>query len=149
MLRQLQSQLLKRELSAKQPLKYQSISEIAEIEAQRRANSEMKALKDAEDMKVLDSLNYSDARCRMNTIKEIEAVTNSFDKSYKIGEGGGQSSSVPLIIYLFQLKFSFQMQLKEDQVSARSEREKNATFFKPCTVDFVTHKGHCLYQSTN
>ncbi|KAI6689732.1 hypothetical protein NL676_026560 [Syzygium grande] len=80
----------------------------------------MKALKDAEDMKVLDSLNYSDARCRMNTIKEIEAVTNSFDKSYKIGEGGGQSSSVALIIYLFQLKFSCQMQLKEDQVSARS-----------------------------
>lgn len=62
---------------------------LAELEALRRANVEMKALKSAEEMKkVLDSLNCCDARCRMYTIKEIEAATNSFDESYKIGEGG-------------------------------------------------------------
>ncbi|KAI6689739.1 hypothetical protein NL676_026567 [Syzygium grande] len=62
---------------------------IAELEALRRANVEMKALKDAEEMKkVLDSLNHSHARCRMYTIEEIEAATSSFDESYKIGEGG-------------------------------------------------------------
>ncbi|KAK3427911.1 hypothetical protein EUGRSUZ_F04037 [Eucalyptus grandis] len=62
---------------------------LAELEALRRANVEMKVLKSAEEMKkVLDSLNHSDARCRMYTIKEIEAATNSFDESYKIGEGG-------------------------------------------------------------
>ncbi|XP_048131265.1 U-box domain-containing protein 35-like [Rhodamnia argentea] len=62
---------------------------MAELEALRRANAETKALKDAEEMKkVLDTLNRSDARCRMYTIEEIEAATNSFDESYKIGEGG-------------------------------------------------------------
>ncbi|XP_030546939.1 U-box domain-containing protein 35-like [Rhodamnia argentea] len=62
---------------------------IAELEAQRRLNAEMQALREAEEIKkVLDELQNSDARYRRYTIEEIEAATNFFAESHKIGEGG-------------------------------------------------------------
>ncbi|MED6164004.1 hypothetical protein PIB30_085363 [Stylosanthes scabra] len=62
---------------------------IAEAEANRRVNAEMKALKEAEEMrKLLDNLAQTDERYRKYTIQEIEAATESFSESRKIGEGG-------------------------------------------------------------
>ncbi|XP_057486082.1 U-box domain-containing protein 35-like isoform X1 [Actinidia eriantha] len=62
---------------------------IAELEAQKRVNAEMKALKEAEEKKkVLDVLAQSDIRYRKYTIEEIEAATDNFADSRKIGEGG-------------------------------------------------------------
>ncbi|KAJ8564524.1 hypothetical protein K7X08_000984 [Anisodus acutangulus] len=62
---------------------------IAEREAQRRISAERKALKEAEEKKkVLDSLAQSDCRYRKYTIEEIEAATENFAASRKIGEGG-------------------------------------------------------------
>ncbi|VFQ60425.1 unnamed protein product [Cuscuta campestris] len=60
---------------------------IAELEAQKRINAELKALKEAEEKnKVLSSM--SDSRYRKYTIEEIETATEYFSKSRKIGEGG-------------------------------------------------------------
>lgn len=62
---------------------------IAELEAQKRINAEMKALKEAEEKKkVLDALVQSDVRYRKYTIEEIETATDYFSASLKIGEGG-------------------------------------------------------------
>ncbi|XP_043712074.1 U-box domain-containing protein 35 isoform X2 [Telopea speciosissima] len=62
---------------------------IAELEAQKRVNAEMKALKESEEKKkVLDALAHSDVRYRKYTIEEIEAATEFFIDSRKIGEGG-------------------------------------------------------------
>ncbi|PIN02597.1 Serine/threonine protein kinase [Handroanthus impetiginosus] len=62
---------------------------IAELEAQKRINAEMKALKEAEEKtRVLSSLAQSDSRYRKYTIEEIEAATDYFSQSRKIGEGG-------------------------------------------------------------
>ncbi|KAL1319698.1 hypothetical protein HN51_064483 [Arachis hypogaea] len=62
---------------------------IAEAEANRRAHAEMKALKEAEEMrKLLDNLAQTDERYRKYTLEEIEAATDSFSESRKIGEGG-------------------------------------------------------------
>ncbi|CAM8970995.1 unnamed protein product [Rhodiola kirilowii] len=62
---------------------------IAEIEAQKRITAEMRALKEAEEKrKVLDTLAQSDVRYRRYTIEEIEAATEHFSQSRKIGEGG-------------------------------------------------------------
>ncbi|KAK7410328.1 hypothetical protein VNO78_01032 [Psophocarpus tetragonolobus] len=62
---------------------------IAELEAQKRLNAEMKALKEAEEKKrVLDALVNVDVRYRRYTIEEIEAATEYFAESRKIGEGG-------------------------------------------------------------
>ncbi|XP_009618440.1 U-box domain-containing protein 35 [Nicotiana tomentosiformis] len=62
---------------------------IAEREAQRRIHAERKALKEAEEKKkVLDALAQSDCRYRKYTIEEIEAATDNFAASRKIGEGG-------------------------------------------------------------
>ncbi|XP_056167200.1 U-box domain-containing protein 35-like isoform X2 [Syzygium oleosum] len=67
----------------------ESAQRIAELEAQRRLNAEMKALREAEEIKkVLDELQHSDARYRRYTIEEIEAATNFFAESHKVGEGG-------------------------------------------------------------
>lgn len=91
LLRKLHSQILEKERAkCKAAIEAAEASQkVAKLEALRRANAEKKALKNAEEMKkVLDSLNHSDARCRMYTIEEIEAATNSFDKSCKIREGG-------------------------------------------------------------
>ncbi|KAG8381982.1 hypothetical protein BUALT_Bualt05G0029100 [Buddleja alternifolia] len=62
---------------------------IAELEAQKRINAEMKALKEGvENAKTLSSMGQSDFRYRRYTIEEIEAATEYFAKSRKIGEGG-------------------------------------------------------------
>ncbi|CAA0814959.1 Protein kinase protein with adenine nucleotide alpha hydrolases-like domain [Striga hermonthica] len=62
---------------------------LAELEAQKRINAEMKALKEAEENnRMLSSLTQSDARYRRYTIEEIEVATEYFAQSRKIGEGG-------------------------------------------------------------
>ncbi|KAI4380216.1 hypothetical protein MLD38_006433 [Melastoma candidum] len=62
---------------------------IAELEAQKRINAEMKALKEAEEKKrMLDALVNADVRYRKYSIEEIEVATNNFSESLKIGEGG-------------------------------------------------------------
>ena len=62
---------------------------IAELEAQKRISAEMKALKEAEEKrKVVDALTSKDVRYRRYGIEEIEAATNFFAESLKIGEGG-------------------------------------------------------------
>ncbi|GLU21878.1 hypothetical protein SLE2022_379900 [Rubroshorea leprosula] len=62
---------------------------IAELEAQQRVNAEIKAIKEAEDIKkMLDTLAQSNVRYRKYTIEEIEAATDFFSQSRKIGEGG-------------------------------------------------------------
>ncbi|KAI4329465.1 hypothetical protein L6164_021724 [Bauhinia variegata] len=62
---------------------------IAEVETHKRASVEMKALKEAEEMrKLLDNLARSDARYRRYRIEEIEEATEFFSQSRKIGEGG-------------------------------------------------------------
>ncbi|XP_061339330.1 U-box domain-containing protein 52 [Gastrolobium bilobum] len=62
---------------------------IAELEAQKRLNAEMKAHRESEEKKkVLDALVNVDVRYRRYSIEEIEAATNFFSESLKIGEGG-------------------------------------------------------------
>lgn len=62
---------------------------IAELEAQKRINAEMKALRESEEKRrALDALAHSDVRYRKYTIEEIEAATDFFSESRKIGEGG-------------------------------------------------------------
>lgn len=62
---------------------------IAELEAHRRVNMEMRARREAEEMrKALGGMQMEDVRYRKYTIEEIEAATDSFSESRKIGEGG-------------------------------------------------------------
>lgn len=63
---------------------------IAELEAQKRMKAEMKALKEAEEKKkAYDALAQTDnIRYRKYTIEEIEAATEFFSESRRIGEGG-------------------------------------------------------------
>ncbi|KAK7260767.1 hypothetical protein RIF29_27064 [Crotalaria pallida] len=62
---------------------------IADLEAQKRLNAEMKALRESEEKrKALDALANKDVRYRRYSIEEIEAATNFFAESLKIGEGG-------------------------------------------------------------
>ncbi|XP_073289883.1 U-box domain-containing protein 52-like isoform X1 [Primulina huaijiensis] len=69
--------------------KAEAAQRIAEFEAQKRINAERKALREAEEKKkVLDKLAQSDVRYRKYSIEEIEAATDYFSQSRKIGEGG-------------------------------------------------------------
>lgn len=64
---------------------------IAELEAQKRRNAEMKALKESEEKKkALNMIGKTDvgSRCRKYSIEEIETATDFFSASLKIGEGG-------------------------------------------------------------
>lgn len=62
---------------------------IAELEAQKRINAEMKALRESEEKrKAINALQHSDVRYRKYSIDEIEAATEFFAESRKIGEGG-------------------------------------------------------------
>nr|GMD88622.1 U-box domain-containing protein 35-like isoform X1 [Ipomoea batatas] len=62
---------------------------LAELEAQKRINAEMKAMKEADEkMKVLDKIAKNDFRYRKYAIEDIEAATENFSGSRKIGEGG-------------------------------------------------------------
>ncbi|ONK70170.1 uncharacterized protein A4U43_C05F30990 [Asparagus officinalis] len=61
---------------------------IAELEAQKRLNIEMQALKESEERKAeMDGMGH-DIRYRRYTIEEIEQATNFFADDRKIGEGG-------------------------------------------------------------
>ncbi|XP_052109221.1 U-box domain-containing protein 52-like [Arachis duranensis] len=61
----------------------------AELEAQRRRDAELKAAKEAEEKEMaLTALAHTDMRCRRYTMEEIEAATEKFNPSRKIGEGG-------------------------------------------------------------
>ncbi|CAI8605796.1 unnamed protein product [Vicia faba] len=62
---------------------------IAELEAQKRIKAEIKALQESEEKrKVVDAMTNKDVRYRRYAIEEIEAATNFFADSLKIGEGG-------------------------------------------------------------
>lgn len=62
---------------------------LAEKEAQRRKQAELKARREAEEKnRALSAISHTDARCRKYTIEEIEAATAKFSESMKIGEGG-------------------------------------------------------------
>ncbi|KAL3825533.1 hypothetical protein ACJIZ3_021562 [Penstemon smallii] len=62
---------------------------IAELEAQKRLNAEMKAVHEAEEKKkVMNKLAHNDVRYRRYSIEEIETATEYFANSRKIGEGG-------------------------------------------------------------
>ncbi|XP_068638498.1 U-box domain-containing protein 52-like [Aristolochia californica] len=62
---------------------------IAELEAQKRINAEMKALKESEEKKkALDALVNYEGRYRRYSIEVIEQATEFFAESRKIGEGG-------------------------------------------------------------
>ncbi|XP_027344842.1 U-box domain-containing protein 35-like [Abrus precatorius] len=67
----------------------EAAKQIARVESNRRESVELKALKEAEEMrKQLDSLTQTDKRYRRYTIEEIEKATDFFSESRKIGEGG-------------------------------------------------------------
>ncbi|XP_021824031.1 U-box domain-containing protein 52 isoform X4 [Prunus avium] len=62
---------------------------VAEMEAQRRRQAEMKAKKEAQEKnRALNALAHNDVRYRKYTIEEIEQATQEFSASNKIGEGG-------------------------------------------------------------
>lgn len=62
---------------------------IAEQEARKRMNAEMKAKREAEEkVKALDALAMTDLRYRKYSIEEIEIATDQFSANLKIGEGG-------------------------------------------------------------
>ncbi|XP_058113492.1 U-box domain-containing protein 35-like isoform X2 [Magnolia sinica] len=62
---------------------------IAQLEAQKRMNAEMKAHKEAQEKKsTLTALANTDVRYRRYTIEEIEVATEYFTETRKIGEGG-------------------------------------------------------------
>ncbi|KAF3447315.1 hypothetical protein FNV43_RR12500 [Rhamnella rubrinervis] len=62
---------------------------LAEKEAQRRKQAEKAAKREAEEKnRALTVLSHNDVRYRKYTIEEIEAATDKFADSLKIGEGG-------------------------------------------------------------
>ncbi|XVE98907.1 hypothetical protein REPUB_Repub03eG0149100 [Reevesia pubescens] len=66
----------------------QAAQRIAELEAQKRMNVEMKASKEAGERKMTKTSLGHDVRYRKYTIEEIESATEVFSPSRKIGEGG-------------------------------------------------------------
>ncbi|CAL9192377.1 unnamed protein product [Musa hybrid cultivar] len=63
--------------------------QIAEFEAQKRMDAEMRVLKDSEERKkAMECLPQADVKYRKYTIDEIEVATEYFAESRKIGEGG-------------------------------------------------------------
>lgn len=62
---------------------------IAELEAKKRLDAELKATHEEEEKKkALDALAQNDVRYRKYTIDEIETATQKFSENLKIGEGG-------------------------------------------------------------
>lgn len=62
---------------------------VANLEAQKRRNAEIKAIKEAEEKKkIMSSIGRNDVQYRKYSIEEIEAATDFFARSRKIGEGG-------------------------------------------------------------
>jgi nucleotide-binding universal stress UspA family protein len=69
--------------------KAEAAQRLAEHEAQRRIDAERRALVESEQTKkMMDKLVQNDVRYRRYTIEEIEAATEYFSDSRKIGEGG-------------------------------------------------------------
>lgn len=67
----------------------EAAQKLAEMEAHRRKQAEMKARREAEEKnRALTALTYNDIRYRKYTIEEIEVATENFSGSMKIGEGG-------------------------------------------------------------
>lgn len=66
----------------------QAAQRIAELEAQKRMNAEMKAHIESEGRRAVDSVGQGDLRYRKYSIEEIEMATDEFADSRKIGEGG-------------------------------------------------------------
>ncbi|CAN1262740.1 U-box domain-containing protein 34 [Linum perenne] len=66
----------------------ESAQKLAEREALKRKNAEMKLMIESEGRKHTESIAHSDLRCRQYTIEEIIDATNDFSTSLKIGEGG-------------------------------------------------------------
>ncbi|KAI3468100.1 hypothetical protein Pfo_024763 [Paulownia fortunei] len=82
---------------------------IAEKETQRRKYAELKAKREAEEKnRALDILSNNDVRYRKYTIEDIQAATNKFSSSMKIGEGGygpvfkGKLDHTPVAIKLLR-----------------------------------------------
>ncbi|KAG8044926.1 hypothetical protein GUJ93_ZPchr0008g14043 [Zizania palustris] len=62
---------------------------LADLEAQRRRNAEMRARREADEkVRALDAITSHDFRYRKYSIDEIELATESFSDGLKIGEGG-------------------------------------------------------------
>ena len=67
----------------------QMAQRLAELEAHKRKNAELKAKREAEASgKAMDKLSHNDIRYRKYTIEDIEVATDYFSNSLKIGEGG-------------------------------------------------------------
>lgn len=67
----------------------EAAKKMAELEAQKRLNAEMKAQKEPElKKKTPDTFSQGNARYRRYNIEEIEEATQCFADSLKIGEGG-------------------------------------------------------------
>ncbi|KAK9741699.1 hypothetical protein RND81_03G122400 [Saponaria officinalis] len=67
----------------------EAAQKIAELEAQKRVNAEVKTKKEnGEKMKVVSVSTRNDVRYRRYSIEEIEIATEYFSEALKIGEGG-------------------------------------------------------------
>lgn len=103
---------------------------IAEMEAQKRINAEMRALKETEEKnKVLKKLAHSDVRYRKYTIEEIEEATNFFSQSRKIGEGG---YGPVYKCYLDHTQVAVKV-LRPDAAQGRSQFQKEVCCLITCT----------------
>ncbi|XP_074590708.1 U-box domain-containing protein 52-like [Curcuma longa] len=82
------------EAAEKEKTRYKAIEEavqaenrIAELEAKKRLNAEMKAIKESSETDSIGPMRH-DLRYRKYTINEIEMATEYFNERRKIGEGG-------------------------------------------------------------
>lgn len=66
----------------------EAAKKIAELEAQKRMNAEMKAFRESEERNGALQCSHVDVRYRKYTIEEIEAASEDFAEHLKIGEGG-------------------------------------------------------------
>ncbi|KAJ9692024.1 hypothetical protein PVL29_011223 [Vitis rotundifolia] len=80
---------LEKQKSRKAMQAAQMAQRLAELEAHKRKNTELKAKHEAEvSGRAMDKLSHNDIRYRKYTIEDIEVATDYFSNSLKIGEGG-------------------------------------------------------------
>ncbi|XP_010654498.1 U-box domain-containing protein 52 isoform X1 [Vitis vinifera] len=80
---------LEKQKSRKAMQAAQMAQRLAELEAHKRKNTELKAKREAEASgRAMDKLSHNDIRYRKYTIEDIEVATDYFSNSLKIGEGG-------------------------------------------------------------
>ena len=114
----------------------QAAQRIAELESRKRINAEMKAHKESEEKnKMLNKLAQSDIRYRKYTIEEIEAATNFFSESRKIGEGG---YGPVYKCYLDHTQVAVKV-LRPDAAQGRSQFQQEVCYRKRNYI--YTHKG--------